>query len=278
VVRILLILVITFIFTGVEVSAQQELSLSEIEMELKALSNTLNKGSNDSVRSDALKEFIEIIESVLVESESFSYAFDSIAMLSKLKSPDERFRIYTWVVPSIKDKEYKYFGYVQLKDPSSGLITLIELKDTINGSESLESSILDSENWFGAVYYDLFYKKVKKDYYYYLLGWKGNDARTTTKVIEVLTVSDQGGIKFGAPVFEGPGKVRKSRVVFNYASGAVMVLRHEKSKKRIVFDHLSPSVPNAKGDYRFYGPDFTYEGYRYKKGKWYFVKDLDLRN
>ncbi|MBL7915546.1 MAG: hypothetical protein JNL49_10925, partial [Bacteroidia bacterium] len=55
-------------------------------------------------------------------------------------------------------------------------------------------------------------------------------------------------------------------------------LRYEEKKKMFVFDHLSPASPSAKGQFRYYGPDFTYDGYRFKKGLWYYKSNLDMRN
>jgi hypothetical protein len=57
-----------------------------------------------------------------------------------------------------------------------------------------------------------------------------------------------------------------------------MKLAFDEKKKMIVFDRLS-APPNAeKNQYEFYGPDFRYDGYRFKKGYWLLQKDLDLRN
>ena len=57
-----------------------------------------------------------------------------------------------------------------------------------------------------------------------------------------------------------------------------MSLRYEKKKKMIVFDHLSPSSPSLKGKYEYYGPDFTYDGFSFKKGIWHYRKNLEMRN
>jgi hypothetical protein len=46
----------------------------------------------------------------------------------------------------------------------------------------------------------------------------------------------------------------------------------------IVMDNLVPSDPNYKGVFRFYGPDFSYNGYKFEKGKWVLYNNIDLRN
>jgi hypothetical protein len=39
-------------------------------------------------------------------------------------------------------------------------------------------------------------------------------------------------------------------------------------RKKIVFDHLSPPKATLKGAEETYGPDFTYDAFIWKKGKW----------
>jgi hypothetical protein len=46
----------------------------------------------------------------------------------------------------------------------------------------------------------------------------------------------------------------------------------------IVFDHLSPIESGIEGVYKFYGPDFSYDGYEFKAGKWRYRSNLDVRN
>jgi len=46
----------------------------------------------------------------------------------------------------------------------------------------------------------------------------------------------------------------------------------------IVFDHLSPSKPSLVGVYEFYGPDFSYDGYKFEKGMLELYPDIDIRN
>ena len=48
-------------------------------------------------------------------------------------------------------------------------------------------------------------------------------------------------------------------------------------KDMIVFDHLSPSREDLEGQYQFYGPDFSYDGLRWKDCGWVLIEDLDLR-
>ena len=56
------------------------------------------------------------------------------------------------------------------------------------------------------------------------------------------------------------------------------VLKFDENEKQIVFDHLSPKSPQFTGQYQYYGPDFSYDALEFKKGKWVYIKDVDVRN
>jgi hypothetical protein len=109
-----------------------------------------------------------------------------------------------------------------------------------------------------------------------LLGWKGNNVKSTKKVIEVLSFNNDKPV-LGMSVFDGNGKARK-RVVFEYTRQASMLLHYNPDQNLIVFDHLSPPDPKLKNQKDSYGPDLSYDGYRQKNGRWIYVDNLDMRN
>jgi hypothetical protein len=41
---------------------------------------------------------------------------------------------------------------------------------------------------------------------------------------------------------------------------------------------LSPIEPELAGHLRFYAPDFSYDGYKWKNGMWIHRSDIDVRN
>lgn len=252
--------------------------LIKTELMLRVLGDSITKGSNDLSREAAISEFNARFFDLLADPATFDYPFDSIKTVSKVKSADGKVRIYSWIQQSRTTGNYKYFGVVQKKDLKTGkikVIGLVELKSATHDAENIE---FKADTWFGAVYYDIIEKKSGKNTYYYLLGWHGNDRLTNKKVIDVLFFDPWDNITFGAPVFSDESKKLKYRIIFEFSAQAVMLLRYEKSKKMIVFDHLSPTSPSAKGQFQYYGPDFTYDGFYFKKGIWYYRKNLDLRN
>jgi len=96
-------------------------------------------------------------------------------------------------------------------------------------------------------------------------------------VIDVLYFDEQGNPQFGAPIFDN-GKRKFSRIIFEYSAKVSMVMRYVPESDMIIFDHLSPSEPRYSNDYRFYGPDFSYDGFKFEKGRWALKSDLDMRN
>ena len=100
---------------------------------------------------------------------------------------------------------------------------------------------------------------------------------TSKRVIDVLYFDEQGNPQFGAPIFDN-GKRKFSRIIFEYSAKVSMVMRYVPESDMIIFDHLSPSEPRYSNDYRFYGPDFSYDGFKFEKGRWLLYSDLDMRN
>ena len=62
-----------------------------------------------------------------------------------------------------------------------------------------------------------------------------------------------------------------------YSSRAHVSVSYDEGKKLIIYDHLSPSIATMEGKYQFYGPDFSFDGYKFEKGKWIFTEDVDFK-
>ena len=240
------------------------------------MGDSILRGSSDSIRSLSTLPFRSKFEELLHDPASFNYTFDSLKSVSVLSSEDKKVRIYTWIVPAISKDKYSYFGFVQLYDKKINKVTLFNLEDTILSTEEAEKKSLSAKTWYGALYYRIIENKLKGEKAYTLLGWRGNNLRTTIKVIDVLVINKEIP-KFGAPVFKIE-KGFKHRVIFEYTASATMTLRYHENKKMIIYDHLSPSNPDLKGKYEYYGPDMTYDALKFKKGKWELLKNIEIGN
>ncbi len=250
-------------------------SLIAYEDTLKTLGDSVLHGSSDAVRELANKNFKTILEKVLNERESFEFTFDSVKTLGKETAPDKTFRIYNWLLPKYDGSNYSYFGFVQTFDKKKNEIKVFALTDSSKVLINPQSLKLRSDNWYGALYYKILKRKKGGKYYYTLLGWHGKNQSTTQKIIDVIYFAS-GKPMFGYPLFKTE-KVYKDRIIFEYTAQVVMSLKYEDAKGMIVFDHLSPSSKEMENNFSVYGPDGSYDAFRFKGGHWLYVKDVDVQ-
>ncbi len=253
----------------------QEISIKSAEDSLSALMSKVYSNSSVSEREEANSEFIKLFKNSIVRPNAFDFPFDSLKHLGKVKSDDGQVRIFTWNYP-LTGGNQKYFGFIVLNN-KKGVLSLIELIDNRQAITNPIKDVLSKSNWMGALYYSIIDVPIKGMTYYILLGLDFNNLFTSKKIIEVLSIDKQGEVSFGSEVFH-VGELTLNRVVFEFSARATMMLRYIPESKTIVFDHLSPSRPNLTENFQFYGPDFTYDGFKFEKGKWVYVRNLDLRN
>ena len=203
-----------------------------------------------------------------------------------------------WNLPSGNGKK-RCYGYIKLLNRKNPVvITLHDFSDSIS---SPETAILEPGHWFGALYYTVIScENEQGGKFYTLLGWAGNNATITQKVIEIIYFDDKDLPHFGLPVFPDYEKGSMTRVVFRYAATTSMSLKYEEqitSTRRkwnvrsrvfdtiserglmIVGDHLIPLDPQLEGQYQYYVPaGEVCDGFQFVKGNWHFVKGLETRN
>lgn len=246
--------------------------LETYEDSLSSLGRQFINDREEIQRKNANYTFIRTLVSALKVPNSFLYPFDSVKTVSIVNSPDNRFRIISWPIEN-DDGSYRFYGTIQIN--TGGKLLMYPLNDYSFGIKNPEDTTTDNLKWFGAEYYRII-PVYSPHLYYILLGWKGYTAKSTKKVIEVLSFKDGKPI-LGLPVFHGNGKTRK-RVVFEYAREASMLLKYVPDQHLIVFDHLAPPDPRMKDQPDTYGPDLTYDGYKEKNGYWFYADNLDMRN
>lgn len=253
------------------------LQLLNFQDTLKGLSFKMVNDSIEPERYNAGYKFIKTLVNALKVPNSFNFGFDSLRAISIQTSPDKRFRIFSWHVMNANGS-YRYYGTVQMNNPG-GKLQMFPLVDYTSSFKNAADSITTNDKWYGAQYYHII--SVLNNVpvpYYLLLGWKGNDVRSTKKVIEVLHFKD-GKAYFGMPVFDGDkDNPTRKRAIFEYDRKASMVLNYDPKLSTIVFDHLAPPDEKLKGRFELYGPDFSYDGYRLVNGRWKLVEDIELKN
>jgi hypothetical protein len=246
--------------------------LHSFEDSLARLGKMLVNDTEETKRQTANYSFIKTLVNALKVPNSFLYPFDSVKAVSIVNSPDNRFRIITWPL-TFDDGSYRFYGTIQIN--TGGKLLMYPLNDASPDIKNPEDTVTDNHRWYGAEYYRIIPVYTPK-LYYVLLGWKGNNIKSTKKVIEVLSFNDDKPV-LGMPIFDGNGKTRK-RIVFEYTRQASMLLRYIPTQNMIVFDHLSPPDPKMKNQKDAYGPDLSYDGYKVKNGRWVYVDNLDMRN
>lgn len=246
-----------------------------MEDSMISMGDKIVNSRDELVRRNATFMFIKTLVATLKLPNSFDYPFDSLKYISVLRSDDNKFRMYTWHLRN-DDGTYRYYGAIQMNNKDR--LELYPLFDNSAMIEKPQDTILNKSNWYGAHYYKIITpKKGKKDKRYVLLGWKGNNLRTTKKVIDVIHFDQDGQPVFGDDIFK-LGDETKKRIVFEFTIQASMMLRYLDKPKWIVYDHLAPPSKRDAGLFEFYGPDLSYDGLKYKKGKWVLMEKIDLRN
>jgi hypothetical protein len=297
-----LLLLSAVLFFSVCGNSQNNEELVKAEDTLKVLGKIILNGESDFIKYDANEKFLTILESALINQNSFDYTFDSLTTIARLVSPDKRFRIFNWNI-SKTDGTYEYFGFIQAWNKKKKKYILYPLTDNSDKITKPESQNLDNNNWYGAHYYKILYNKSGGKKYYTLLGWDGNDKLTQKKIIDVLVFNSNEKPIFGASIFKYNKKIQK-RIIFEYSSTASMSLKYEeqymfsgkwkrrisfnqeeqysltgkKKRKMIIFDRLSPLDQSLDGQYQFYYPETNiFDAFIFRSGKWSLVKDVDAR-
>lgn len=236
---------------------------------LKVLGEQLYQRESDPVLLERNAVLVRTLVSALKEKSSFDYDFEGLDMVSAIRAPDRKFRIFSWNVP-LSDGSYLYYGAIQT-NTQDGSLKLTPLLDQTFEIKDPDKEMLATERWYGAQYYEI----VSFSRGYLLLGWKGHTDKVTRKVIEPLTF-DGNRYLLGGRVF--PDDKTLARKIFSFTSTASMYLRYHEQEGRIVFDHLDVSDPSMAGDYQHYGPDLSFDAYKIKGEVLLLESNIDFQN
>ena len=252
------------------------LTLPQSEIRLQNLFALLSQHpayKEKSLIADTINAFLD---SALHLPGSFDYPFDLLRSLGKITSADQKLRIYTWNSP-LSGGNNKYYGFIQYKTGQKEEIKLYRLTDNRSNITYPAHAVLNVDNWYGALYYEIVEIRIEGVACYTMLGFNPEDFFTSQKIIDILWFNEQYEPAFGKPVFRFQ-KQYQSRILFTYSAKAIMSLTWNNDLKMIVYDHLSPIKPSYTGNYQFYGPDFSYDGLRFEKGIWESVENINVRN
>lgn len=220
--------------------------------------------------------FIRRLVDALKTPYSFYYPFDSVITVSRLYAPDSTFRIFTWQLQR-DESYYRQAGAIQMNTPD-GSLKLFPLFDVSEYTSSPTDSIRTSNNWIGAIYYNIIMKEYKGKKYYTLFGYDDNDFGSTRKWLEVLTFDAAGKPVFGGNYFNYKDDELKApqpadRFLLEYQKDARARLVYDPELNVIVFDHLVSESNQPQKKFTLI-PDGDYEAFEWKNGKWKHISKL----
>jgi len=264
-------------FQGIVFSQNSQFEeLNLLETQLQKEFDRLVKLQKDDEKRQTNEQISKLFRQVLSLKDAFDYPFDSLKWVGKLSSEDQKLRLYTWNL-SFQNGAFQYFGFIHYRTNETEY-KIIELHDKSSEIEKAEFKQLDATNWFGALYYNIIEQETDSQTFYTLLGWDGNNNFSNKKIIEVLTFTTNNEPQFGAAVFDTHTTQAYYRIIFEYSKRAQMYLRFDPVVKMLVFDHLSPVKPQYRGQFQFYGPDFSFDAFLFENEKWVFRSNINVKN
>ena len=256
--------------------AQDNSDFLFFESRLQTLANKILTTSNDSLKEEANKLLIEDVEELLLMRGSFHYSFENVDKLSIITSPDNKFKLFNWVVPK-SNNTFEYYAYLQFYTKRKKEQFYFKLIDISAFVEDEQTKVFTQGDWFGALYSDIVHTKFDKKNFYTFIGWDGNNGSTTKRIIDILTFDENEEPIFGSPIFKMNDGTR-TRMVLEYSKKVSTNMSYNEDEEYIVFDHLEPLEVGIRGMYEFYVPSLSYDGLTFKNGKWRLVEDIAIFN
>lgn len=246
------------------------------DVELKMLLGILAQSRDDEEKTRLGQTIETRMQWVLAADDLFPDPLKGYHECSTLLSQDEKVKFCTWNI-EFNNGTHKYFGILSVKTDNG--IRMYPLSDQSASIRSPEQSMLNPSKWYGCIYYDMIETRYKGEVFYTLIGYNGHDAFSQIKLVDVMVLSkgNNPNPRFGHPIFLADKRTRR-RLIFEYSNRATMLLRYDAGEKMIVMDNLAPINPGYQNDFRYYGPDFSYNGWKFEKGKWVLHSDIDIRN
>lgn len=262
---------ILLIFTSLNLFAEGDTILSSKERELANYLTILRNSKTDDAKLKANEDFRVRIKQFLQREGAFDHKFSLLQTVGIIDSPDKKVRIVNWNV-EMEDLSHRFFCIVLHKYGRKEELVLTEFNDNPFVNIQLPDGIVQPDNWYGALYYQIIpIKKGNKDVYT-VLGWDGYNTLSNLKIVDALTLTSSSA-RLGAPIFEQEGKL-KYRLMYQFAEKTSMYLHYEKENDRIMMDHLSPESPSLKGFYEFYVPDLSFDALIYDNKHWVLHEDV----
>ncbi|MDO4190919.1 MAG: hypothetical protein Q4D14_04445 [Bacteroidales bacterium] len=274
-IRLKYILLLGMLLVGLSPLHAQHSEMATTEIELDSLFVHLTKAESDSVRTIINDSILTIITDMMDNVESFNYPFERLDYFGKIYSTDHRLRIYSWCFPLAET--LSFYCIIQTNDGGWQLL------QNSQPTEPKENQLVNSRNWYGALYYEAipckFKAKKVKGVYYVLAGWgrATGDALNQYKVLEVLELDEENNLSFGRPVFKDEERLTRRRV-FRYDAQTGMNVLYDVKAKAFYVDHLSPLKLTEDGQPLTYGVDMSVDAFKLKAKLWQYKANVNAKN
>lgn len=249
-------------------------SLEEMEQEIITLIDSIEKNTSFAQKNLLNENLVQLMDSALTQNQSFYYPFENTKKISILTAPNNKLRIFTWNIPQAGGTQ-KYFGFIQTHNgKEQNHFFLTDNRATL---KTPQIETLGPNTWHGALYYS-----IRNDHFngmevYTLLGIDMNNPFSSKRIIETIFLPDGIEPVMGIPVFFVQQSSLK-RIILEYSAQATMSLEWNEALQMIAFDHLSPMRNDFAGNYQYYVPDFSYDGFMLTPNGWQYKPDIDIRN
>jgi hypothetical protein len=255
-------------------AAQSEISDIEYEqtiLEIKDLAILLlNARSSESEKITIQKSIEFKLKSLSSNSKFQTDPFDSLYMMQRVVSPDNRFFILSGE-NRISPEVYTYYGGLFDLEKNVWIPFNYERLDF----NTFEQRIDDDSNWYGGLYYKIIPFVHKRAKFYVLLGYAYKDYFRRIKFMDILSINNNS-VVFGADVFEYKTSNPIKRMYLEYAAESPASLNYDENEQKIVFDNLIPFRGLYEGQGMILVPDGSYSAFELVKGKWKYLDKLSV--
>lgn len=223
----------------------------------------LIRNQNLKVREKAFDYLNANLGVFLKEYSDFQDSFPHYEGLAILEDEEIKLRIVTYQLYQ-DTSSYDYGGWVQssrLEEP----VFLSDASDLWEEDQDLDYMEMSSDNWYGALYYQMLpISESEGDMTVLLFGLDNYHLFTKRKVLEPLVIED-GKLHFGQHMIEMeedlPKEYWKKRFILDYSVQAPATLRYDPEREKIIFDHLTFMPSDIAQQKIMRVPDGTYSGF-----------------
>ena len=255
------------------VRAQNTQQLAQIEDSLIVAADSMYNAFIPDERTAYCEKFVRQLVRALKTPNSYKYSFEKLGKKINIIAPDDNsFRIFNWLIVPEENRP-RYYGAIQMNEEELRLYPLIDYSSELKTGG--EDSVLNNGRWFGALYYRIVANKVNERKVYTLFGLNSANPVSNRKILDPL-VFKEGGLEFGAPVFNVKsehGGSRIKRYVMEYKKEVNASLNWDDEQKTIYFDKLVSQVNDPNRKYT-YVPSGQYDGFKWQNGMWQYIQDL----